>query len=86
MDALIENGEYKAARKAYDALTEGSKQYVRYYDYLLEVEAQSRLITIIAIVAGVVVVAGGVTALVLLKRKKKRAAAAVEVTPTPVEE
>ena len=86
VDALIENGEYKAARKAYDALTEGSKQYVRYYDYLLEVEAQSRLITIIAIVAGVVVVAGGVTALVLLKRKKKRAAAAVEVAPTPVEE
>ncbi len=70
VDALIENGEYKAARKAYDALTEGSKQYVRYYDYLLEVEAQGRLITIIVI--AVVVVAGGVTAFILVKRKKQR--------------
>ncbi len=71
VDALIENGEYRAARKAYDALTEGSKQYVQYYDYLLEMEAQTRLITIIAIVAGVIVVAGGVTAFLLIRKRKK---------------
>ncbi len=75
VDSLIENGDYRAARKAYDALTEGSKQYVKYYDYLLEMEAQAQLITIIAIVA-VAVMAGGVTVLVLIKRKKKRAAVA----------
>jgi hypothetical protein len=79
VDALIENGEYKAARKAYDALTEGSKQYVQYYDYLLEMEAQTRLITIIAIVAGVVVVAGGITVFLLIRRKKKSKSAQPEV-------
>ena len=73
VDALIENGEYRAARKAYNALTEGSKQYVKYYDYLLEMEAQTRLITIIVIVA-VVVAGGGITTFfVLRKRKKNRA-------------
>lgn len=70
VDTFIENGEYRAARKAYNALTEGSKQYVKYYDYLLAVEAQTRLITIIVI--AVVVVAGGVTAFILVKRKKQR--------------
>ncbi len=89
VDALIENGDYAAARKAYDALTEGSKQYVQYYDYLLEMEAQMKLITIIAIAAGVVVIAGGVTALVLIKRKKQRAKATANTASeetAPVEE
>ena len=73
---LDDKAAVEAVRAAYDALTEGSKQYVQYYDYLLEMEAQARLITIIAIVAGVVVIAGGVTAFLLIRRKKKSKAEA----------
>ncbi len=83
VDALIEaigdsvdysSGDaIKAAREAYDALTPGSKQYVKLLGILEEAEAlYNSLFPIWAIILiAVVVVAGAATATVVVIRKKK---------------
>ena len=67
----------KAAREAYDALTEGSKKYVKMYDVLVEAESiYNSMFPLWAIIMiAVVVVAAGGAATVTVLRKRKRAAA-----------
>ncbi|MBR4016774.1 MAG: hypothetical protein IKK11_03065, partial [Oscillospiraceae bacterium] len=69
----------KAARAAYEALTPGSKQYVKMLSILEEAETiYARLrttTTIICIVVAVVVVAGGAAAYVIIRKKKAAAKA-----------
>lgn len=73
------------ARKAYDALTEGSKAYVSLIDALIAAEKAFKPIAIaLWCVGGVVVVGGGAAATVVLKKKKRKAATSAK--PTASEE
>ena len=69
----------EAARKAYDALTPGSKEYVKLLTVLTEAEAiyaelglsPTSVIIIVAVAAAVVVALGcGITVLLVMKKKK----------------
>ncbi len=84
----------EAARKAYDALTPGSKKLVKSLQQLLDAEAiyadlvkAQTMTVIIIVVAAVVVLAAAAVVTVLLIRKKKNAAPATaeEAEETPAE-
>ena len=93
VDALIEaigdsvdysSGDaIKAAREAYDALTPGSKQYVKLLSILEEAEALYATLFPIwgFIVIGVVVLGAVAAAVVVILKKKKPAKAAKETAP-----
>ena len=80
----------EAARKAYDALTPGAKQYVQNLELLTGAEAlyaelgmnPTTLIIIVAVAGGVLLAAAAVIVVLVLKKKK---AAAGEETPSGVE-
>ncbi len=67
------------ARKAYDALTEGSKAYVSLIDTLLAAEKAFLPIAITLWCVGGVVVAGGGAAAVIVLKKKRKAVPAKEI-------
>ena len=86
----------EAARKAYDALTPGSKQYVKNLSILTEAEAiyaelgmnPTTLIIIIAVAGGVLLAAAAVVVILVLKKKKAAVPAKAEETAeeeTPAE-
>ncbi len=77
----------KAAREAYDALTEGSKQYVKLYDILVEAEAiYNSLFPIWAIIVIAVVAVGcAATAVVVVLKKRKGNKTPAAVTETPAD-
>lgn len=82
------NDAIEAARKAYDALTPGSKKLVKSLQHLLDAEAilaelvKQQTTTIIIVVAAVVILAAAAVATVLLLRKKKKAALTVNAEDT----
>ena len=86
----------EAARKAYDALTPGSKKYVQNLDLLTGAEAlyaelgmnPTTLIIIIAVAGGVLLAAAAVVVILVLKKKKAAVLAEAEETAeeeTPAE-
>ena len=86
----------EAARKAYDALTPGSKKYVQNLSILTEAEAiyaelgmnPTTLIIIIAVAGGVLLAAAAVVVILVLKKKKAAVPAEAEETAeeeTPAE-
>ncbi len=72
--SIFSGANIRAARTAYDALTEGSKEYVELLDVLLAAEeAYASVGRISIIVAAVVAVAaaGGVVLIVVMKKQKR---------------
>ena len=83
--ALSSKDAIEAARKAYDALTPGSKKLVKSLQHLIEAEAIYAGIfplwaIILIAVGGVLVLAGGVVAVLLVTKKKKVAQPAQETS------
>ena len=80
---IFSGGAISKARKAYDALTEGSKAYVSLIDALIAAEKAFKPIAIaLWCVGGVVVAGGGAATVVVLTKKKRKAAAPAQATET----
>ncbi len=78
----------KAAREGYEALTEGSKQYVKLYDILVEAEnIYNSMFPIWAIIViAVVVVGGGAAAVVVVLKKRKGKKSVAKEAPAETQE